>query len=290
MSEEQKPKIVINNFFFIPYENIKEFNPKQVFHPLGYMNGNIFTQNKFLNKKREKADIIIVNQEKDNEKTDMDNKKDEDNIKKYKNITIEINNNKKIKFLSKKNYFAINNIKKVGRKPKSSVIKGYHTKFSPDNILRKIKVKFFKKLVNYINHLILFKYKNKGNFLMPLTSNISQNNTKTFNRDLLNKKLKEVFSTYKINGKFKLLDDNHNKIVIKKIYDDNITELIDILDMTLLEVFIIFRDSNNDQKLIGLERLDKVIEELKIKESDEYMNKFKKVAMNFENYYLKNKE
>ena len=56
--------------------------------------------------------------------------------------------------------------------------------------------------------------------------------------------------------------------------------------MTLLEIFIIFRDSNEKQRSIGLEKLDKVIEELKLKESDDYMNKFKKVAMNFEKYYF----
>ena len=88
-----------------------------------------------------------------------------------------------------------------------------------------------------------------------------------------------------------MYDDNHNNIIIKKIYDDKIIELIDILEMTLLEIFIIFRDSNDSQKLNGLERIDKVINELKNKESEEYMNKFKKVAMNFENYYfIKNKE
>ena len=141
-------------------------------------------------------------------------------------------------------------------------------------------------MIKYINNLILIKYKNKTKLLKPLISSIAQNNTKIFNRDLLNKKLKDIFSTYKINGKFKLYDDNHNKTVIKNIYDDNINELIDILEMTLLEVFIIFRDSNEKQKLVGLERLDKVTDELKINESDEYMDKFKKVAMNFENYYF----
>ena len=60
--------------------------------------------------------------------------------------------------------------------------------------------------------------------------------------------------------------------------------------MTLLEVFKIFRDSNEGQKLIGLEKLDKVVEELQVKESDEYMIKYKKVAMNFENYYFKKKD
>ena len=299
MNEENKNTIIINNYFYIPYENLKQFNPKQVFPLLGNVQENNLAQNIILNKKREINNIEIVKQEKENgcEKIDIDNKNDENNnninipIKKENNITIEINNNKKIKFLSKKKYFKINNIKKPGRKPKSSVFKGYHTKFSHDNILRKIKVKFFNKLINYINYIILIKYKNKTYFLKPLISSIAQNNTKSFNRDLLNKKLKDIFSTFKINGKFKLYDDNHNNIIIKKIYDDKNIELIDILEMTLLEVFIIFRDSNDSQKLNGLERIDKVIDELKNKESEEYMNKFKKVAMNFENYYfIKNKE
>ena len=286
MKEEKNNKIIINNYFFISYDNLKKLNPKQAFYPLRNIHENNLTQKVFLNPK--KTDITIVKQEKENGKIDTDKKNNEDNrpIKKDNNITIDINNKKRINILSQKNYFVLNNKKKFGRKPKSSVIKGYHTKFSHDNILRKIKVKFFKKLIKYINNLILIKYKNKTKLLKPLISSIAQNNTKIFNRDLLNKKLKDIFSTYKINGKFKLYDDNHNKTVIKNIYDDNINELIDILEMTLLEVFIIFRDSNEKQKLVGLERLDKVTDELKINESDEYMDKFKKVAMNFENYYF----
>ena len=296
MSDEQNAKIIINNYFFMPYEVLKKINPKQVFYPLASIHENNLNQKIYLNKKRKITNIEIVKQEEENEceEKDIEKKNDEDNIpiKINKNITIEINDKKKNKFVTKKTYFTIKNIKKIGRKPKSSVIKGYHTKFSNDNILRKIKVKFFNKLVKYINNLILIKYKNKLKFIKPLKSNIAQNNKKRFNIDLLSKKIKDIFSTYKINGKFKLLDgDNPNKIVIKNIYDDNIIELIDIFEMTLLEVFIIFRDSNEEQKLIGLEKLDKIIEELKIKESEEYINKFKTVAMNFEHFYfINNKE
>ena len=245
-----------------------------------------------MDRKRANPDTKIVKQQIDNRNNDMNDKTDKDNIpmKNDQNIIIQISNKKMNKSLSNKKHFSINYNKKHGRKPKSSVIKGYHTKFSHDNILRKIKVYFFKKLIKYINNLIMMKYKDKVKFLKPLISNISQNNKKSFNRELLSKKLKEAFSTYKINGKFKSCDDNYNKIVIKNIYDANITELIDILEMTLLEVFKIFRDSDEKEKLIGLEKLDKVIEELKLKESDDYMNKFKKVAMNFEKYYFIKKE
>ena len=291
MSVEEKNKIIINNYFYISNENLEKFLNRGVI-PIGNIQKNISIQNLFLDRKRANPDTKIVKQQIDNRNNDMNDKTDKDNIpiKNDQNIIIQISNKKMNKSLSNKKHFSINYNKKHGRKPKSSVIKGYHTKFSHDNILRKIKVYFFKKLIKYINNLIMMKYKDKVKFLKPLISNISQNNKKSFNRELLSKKLKEAFSTYKINGKFKSCDDNYNKIVIKNIYDANITELIDILEMTLLEVFKIFRDSDEKEKLIGLEKLDKVIEELKLKESDYYMNKFKKVAMNFEKYYFIKKE
>ena len=291
MSVEEKNKIIINNYFYISNENLEKFLNRGVI-PIGNIQKNISIQNLFLDRKRANPDTKIVKQQIDNRNNDMNDKTDKDNIpiKNDQNIIIQISNKKMNKSLSNKKHFSINYNKKHGRKPKSSVIKGYHTKFSHDNILRKIKVYFFKKLIKYINNLIMMKYKDKVKFLKPLISNISQNNKKSFNRELLSKKLKDAFSTYKINGKFKSCDDNYNKIVIKNIYDANITELIDILEMTLLEVFKIFRDSDEKEKLIGLEKLDKVIEELKLKESDDYMNKFKKVAMNFEKYYFIKKE
>ena len=59
--------------------------------------------------------------------------------------------------------------------------------------------------------------------------------------------------------------------------------------MTYFDVFKIFRDKNETEKLIGLEKLDSVIREIKLKEKDdEYINKLIKVAMNYENYYVEN--
>ena len=56
--------------------------------------------------------------------------------------------------------------------------------------------------------------------------------------------------------------------------------------MTYIEVFKIFRDINETQKLIGFEKIDSVIREMRVKEFDEdYIDKFKNAVMNFENYY-----
>ena len=131
------------------------------------------------------------------------------------------------------------------------------------------------------------KYNHKIKILKPLKGIISQNNTIKFNKHLLHLKIKELFINYDINGKFKLLNKNYNQEIINKIYEENIKELIDIMEMTYLEVFYIFRDSKENQKLNGLEKIDTVIKEIELKEkNDEYINKFKDVVMGFEKYYF----
>jgi hypothetical protein len=206
---------------------------------------------------------------------------------KTKDLSIEIKPEKELKFLTKKKFFKIDTKNKKGRKPKHSMVYSYHTKFSNDNILRKIKVKFIHKTINYINNIILTKYNNKIDVLKPLKGKISQNNGINFNKKLINSKLKDIFSIYEINGKFKLYQNNYNKSIIDKIYNENIKELIDIFEMTFLQVFVIFRDLNETQKLNGLEKIDTVIREIKLKDNNsEYINKFTNVVNNFENYYL----
>ena len=64
---------------------------------------------------------------------------------KTKDLTLEIQDEEKPTFVKNKKVFIVKGFKSIGRKPKNSLIKGYHTKYSHDNILRKIKVKFFKK-------------------------------------------------------------------------------------------------------------------------------------------------
>jgi hypothetical protein len=199
-------------------------------------------------------------------------------------LSIEIKN---VDAPNKKQYFIINDKKRIGRKPKSSNIRAVHTKFSYDNILRKIKVKFVHKLINYINKIILAKYSKRVKLLKKLTGSISQNNTIKYNQKLLKSRLKEIFIDNEINGKYKLVDKDYNQKVIEKIYEENITELIEILETTFLDAFNIFRDIKCTQKLVGFEKIDKVIDEMNLKEkNEEYINKFRDVVMNFEKHYF----
>ena len=303
MTEDTNNKNIINNYYYCSYEDLLKVMKSNSFYPffLGQIQGNdsmkTKTNNLFLNKKRENTNITINNyipsdiqillNEKNNKEENFENNS------KIQTITLEESKNKNTvdenepKLSVKKKIFNINKKIKIGRKPKASLIKCNHTKFSHDNILRKIKVKFLKRIINYINSIIIFKNVNNIKRLKPLKGNIAQNNNIKYNIKLLNSKLKDILSSNEINGKFKLFDKYYNKNVIDTIYSKNIKELLDILEMTFLDVFKIFRDSNETGKLIGLEKLDSVIREMKIKEKDdEYINKFIKVAMNFESYYV----
>lgn len=190
-------------------------------------------------------------------------------------------------FLNKKRIFKIDKLKK-GRRPKNSNTKSEHTKYSHDNISRKIKVKFFQKFMKYINRKIESKYNGFIQKLLPLRAKFNQNNTIAFNRQFLNTKLKDIFSNYEINGKFRSFEKNYNKNVIDSIYNNNIKELIEIFDLTLLEMFNIFKGSN-ETKYNDFEKLNTVVEELKLKENDNYyVQMFQNAALNFEKKYLKN--
>jgi len=311
MSQESK-NIVINNYFIIKTEDLLNFfniNGKDdaglnkflpIFQPIQKCHS---IKTSFLGQKKQGPENkIIINEDQFNDinfnvnnTADKNDKKVEENLpSKSTFLSIEINNEKNEKkdltngsTPVKKAYFEINSKKKIGRKPKTSIAKSEHTKFSHDNILRKIKVKFLHKIINFMNRIIIIKYSKKIHMLKHLKGKISQDNSINFNKILLNSKLRDIFSSNEINGKYKLFEKFYNKEIIEKIYNENITELIDILEMTFLDAFIIFKNEDNSNKMDGLEKLDKVIEELKLKEKNvEYIQKFEKVAKNFENYYL----
>ena len=283
----QDKTITINYYYHFNISNgdfsefMKVLSFPRTFHNTTQVNNYIY-----LNKKRKEPDCANDEEKVISNKTTIN----DENELKSENNAIELNHEKQNMskpIFSVSNNINMKNLSKRGRKSKSSNNHGYHTKFSTDNILRKIKARFFHKIVNYINSIILSKYRNKVKVLKYLETEISKNNNIAFNKKLLNMKLKELFNSYKINGKIKLLDKNYNKTIIKSIYDENIIELINILEMTVMQMFEVFRDIK-ETKLVGFERMDTVIKELEYTEKDkEYIDKLKRVILNFENYYYK---
>lgn len=285
MIESPQNKVKTINYYY--YINISNNNIDELMKllslPNSFQNSTQINNYFFLNKKRKETENINE-EEKD---TDKIANKDEKELKNENNIIHEKQNLSKPVFSVSNSDINTKKKSKRGRKSNSSKSKGYHTKFSTDNILRKIKTRFFRKIVNYINSIILSKYRNKIKVLKFLETEVSKNNTIAFNKKLLNMKLREIFTSFKINRKIKLLDENYNQDIIKSIYDENIIELIIILEMTAIQMFDIFRDSNNT-KFIGFERMDTVIKELESSDEDKnYIEQLKRVIINFEKYYFK---
>ena len=293
MIQNKEDKYIINNYYYITFDDLSKFQEfSKLFQTFtdnhSELNSNIKKNNKnvILNKDEELTKNFNTEVKKEESNIFEENGK---NVKNYldenkETLTIEIPKLEK-NFLNKKRMFKINR-KKRGRQPKNLNSKSDHTKYSNDNILRKIKVKFFQKLMKYINGKIKSKYNGIIQKLLPLKGEVSQNNTIKFNIQLLNTKLKDIFSTIEINKKFRLYKENYNKNVIDTIYNNNIRELIEIFELTFLEIFNIFKDAN-ETKFNDFEKLNTVVEEIKYKENDSYYAElFKNMAMNFENNYL----
>ena len=286
MSEDKEKTIIFNNYFTIQIKNPNDIlNLDFIKHAFQPMYKDYMIKSYLLKKREGPQNKIILKEE---EHKDSESKKE--NYKINEDGSLSTNNSDIVVELpiDKTHLFLINNKKKVGRKPKSSIFRGEHTKYSCDNILRKIKVKFFKIIIKYINSIIA-KYNKIYNitFLLPIKGKYHQDNGINFNKKLLNSKLKDIFLEYEINDKFKLFKKYYNEDVINSIYENNIEELINILDMTFIEVFKIFRTNDETNKLQGLEKLDTVVKEMKkIDNNKDYIGKFIKVVNNFENYYL----
>ena len=220
---------VIKNFLFILRDNQKLYEKKDsIFKP--FFNFFCKISSIYLKKKGPDSKIIIyddketinaLNDKMKNSQIDIENDSKNDTKESTKDIIVEIHNVDSHKFIVKKALFNIG--KKKGRKRKSSPSRNrVHTKYSRDNILRKIKVKFMHVLIKYINKIISTKYKSIIKKLLPLEGGIAQNNTIDYNKILLSLKLKDIFINFKISQKFKTYEASYNKNVFEAIYEKNI--------------------------------------------------------------------
>ena len=179
-------------------------------------------------------------------------KKDIDNTKYFGIKRPRQRRNKKIKSKEENK-----NKNKQGRKLKFGNEKGKHNKYSPDNIIKKIKRIFFTNAIEYVNKLLLnykqtFKCSDK---LKKLNYGLYVNKSKKQNdSDMLNKLLKNIVSG-KIDGKHNIkYGDNYNEKIINKISEklDKDNELYLLLNMTFSEWIDSFLFKSINQSIKGI--------------------------------------
>ena len=204
----------------------------------------------------------------------------------HTNILKEINIQKKKNNLCKK---------KLGRKKKNSKEKGEHTKYSEDNILRKIKSTIISYLHNCLNSNIYNIYSGKigkGRLIKQLKKmNQSQILNSTGNKIFLYKNLETIFSE-DISNKFSNYSYDHNKNVIKGLLreedEEKRVKFERLFSLTFLDCLMHFRGSKYIPELELLGTLDDITAE-KFGDDQEYLDLFKYYIYNYEQIIMNKK-
>ena len=218
---------------------------------------NTYSKNQVINDLNNKSSNNLI-------KTDDKNKYLSNNINKTKNkenkflnkktkreiifIPLKIPKNKNSDNNTSSMYILINQDKKIkypGKKRKNNFDKRRHDKWDESNIINKIKRGFF----NYIRDVIKKNSINKDIDIKKIGNNFMENLTKKRNVVLYKRKLKNILSDVDISNKYKKFDKEYNKITIDNIYNEGKeTNIINILNLTFEELFIIFRKKLNFYK------------------------------------------
>ncbi len=186
------------------------------------------------------------------------------------------------KFITTKYYekgkqiFSIQKKKKLGRIRKNLNKKGKHDKYRKDNIIRRFKVHLMKNIYHYINSSFNINIRNKNtksiNMIKIIPSDNIKLTSKKENISWLNSTIKNIFSQ-KISSKISTFPSDYNKKLIHKIYEEKKEiKVINILDKTIREMWLIYIN-NNDESYPGFTKLkDDIIKLKNMGENECYIN------------------
>ena len=157
-----------------------------------------------------------------------------------------------------------------------------HSKFSNDNIKRRIKGLFNNYIINLLNDLIKKKFrKTKIKFVKMDIKNTKDIGIE-FNRNLLSKPIKEIIID--VSNKYQDLNNNKNCIKFIKEQKDN-EEIINLLNMSYKDIYsnyyLVSKDSENSFEA----HKEKVLETC----GKEYLEKFVNNAESFIDFFMNGK-
>ena len=192
---------------------------------------------------------------------------------------------------SKKNYyFKIIKSKKRGKRRLKNNSK-FHDRNSRYNIICKIKVYFFKSLLDQANHLynknLEKDFIEREQFLIPI--NQKEEKDKNINVEWFFKTAKEYLSS-NISGKYNAHDKDYNKNKIDEVFKENKNkDLINFLKQnikTIYKEYINDEESENDIfKNMRKIKSDLNYMKLKYNYDDDYIKEVKKISKNLEQIF-----
>ena len=278
--------------YIIKGNNINDFNGQIPFNGYETFNKpkneddcpNNEITNQIINKSNEGKETKIILNELPKTRESNQEKEITNNLKQIKEnnlLVVEENlkeqNNKEIK----------KSKSKLGRKKNNSSEKGKHTKYSTDNIFKKIKASVLDSLYPVINRNINHVYNGnigQGIFKKVLLK-IKQDQILNSKNDhfFINKMIKDILSD-DISNRFSNYPSDHNKRLIEELLNEEDEEKRTIfkklLELTFNDVLKHFRGTQYFIELKGLDNLNKVCE--KFGNDEDYLKLFKHYVFNFE--------
>ena len=158
-----------------------------------------------------------------------------------------------------------------------------HTKFREDNIINKIKIYFINSTMSLINkkYSEYIKAKSSKRLLQKIKPNYSKIYKKKETQEFFKKEVKEIFSE-ELSGRCSTFEDkkNYNKIQIDTLIEKNkAKEVINLLNKRLEEIYEIYITNDPNKKIEGY-HLENDLEQIKLKNGDDYAKMYKETAIN----------
>ena len=160
--------------------------------------------------------------------------------------------------------------KPTGRIKKEDKKKGNHNKFTDDNVRKKVKHILIRSLMKFLNMKIKIIFnRNIGNNvlkkeLLTLNKTPKFESSVEYNKKLLNKTLKELFSE-NISTRFTNYSQDFNKNLIEKLINEEDKEKREyfqkLFNLTLLDCLYHFNRNKNIKELEGMDCIDDTLEE-----------------------------
>jgi hypothetical protein len=163
--------------------------------------------------------------------------------------------------------------------------KKIHNKFSNDNIRRRIKALFHDYIIKLLNHLVKKRFKSIRNKFVKLNSRITKDVGIVYNRNLLNKKIKDII----VHISKKYLNKDNNIRLIRFIESQkNNEEILNILNMEYRDLYSDYYLKSN--KIDNQENsYEAHKEKILVLYGKEYLDKYIKNVENFVEFFMNGK-
>ena len=255
-----------NNYPLFIFPNIADFNY--------YINNIITTQNQKINEIEKEESTMPI--EKNTFFINQLNKEDKNEQKeKLKNGNDSIDNK-------------IENKEMLNKKRKANNKNEHQSQFASDNIIKKIRIMILNAIIKFINEKLKIFFNNdigKGiciKQLLPINKTILSHSSVEYDKEFINKKLKEILSS--ISNKYTNALNTKNKDLIQDLInlEDKGKYFQELFDLSFLDCLKHISGTKYSDLLNDLPNIDNILIQDKKNINEKEINNYKCIVDNYE--------